>query len=257
VSAPLAGRVVEHQVTTFRKFWRSSAFAYVLYPVMFLTAMGFGVGGLVQHGHDTIDGVSYLAFVTPGLLAASAMQGAASESLWPVMAGTKWVRFYHAMVATPLGPTDVFLGVVLWAAARAAIGATIFLVVAALLGGIDSFWAPLAIPSAVLCAAAFATPLTAFTATQDTDFRFPVIMRLGIMPLFLFSGTFFPVSQLPDWLQPFCALSPLWHGVQLCRGFTTGHIDWLEALFNVAVLGGITLAGGAWGLRSFSRKLAS
>ena len=77
----------------------------------------------------------------------------------------------------------------------------------------------------MLTALAFAAPLTAFAATQETDFRFPVIMRLGVIPLFLFSGTFFPISQLPGWLQPFCWLSPLWHGVQLCRGATTGMID--------------------------------
>ena len=82
-----------------------------------------------------------------------------------------------------------------------------------ILGGVISWWAPLAIPAAVLTASAFAAPLTAFAATQETDFRFPVIMRLGVIPLFLFSGTFFPISQLPGWLQPFCWLSPLWHGV--------------------------------------------
>jgi len=146
---------------------------------------------------------------------------------------------------------------VLWAAARAAIGSTLFLVVAALLGGVDSFWAPLAIPAAVLTAAAFAAPLTAFAATQDTDFRFPVVMRLGIIPLFLFSGTFFPVSQLPDWLEPFAVLSPLWHGVELCRAATTGSIDGVKVVGNVLFLSALVAAGCWWGFRSFTRKLAS
>jgi lipooligosaccharide transport system permease protein len=257
VSSFLAGRVVEHQAHTFRKFWRSSAFAYVLNPILFLTAIGLGVGGLVQKDHQSIDGITYLAFVTPGLMAASAMQGAAGESLWPVMAGTKWVRFYHAMVATPVRPADVYLGVILWTAARAAFGSAIFLVVATMLGGVLSFWGILAVPAAVLTAAAFAAPLTAFAATQQTDFRFPVIMRLGIVPLFLFSGTFFPVSQLPDWLEPFCVLSPLWHGVELCRAATTGSIDVAEAFANVVVLAAIIAASAAWGIRAFTRKLAS
>lgn len=253
----LATRVVEHQAHIFGKFWRSSAFAYVLNPLLFLAALGLGVGGLVKQGHGTVDGVSYLAFVTPGVMAASAMQGAAGESLWPIMAGTKWVRTFHAMVATPVGPGDVYLGVITWTAVRAAIGSTIFLVIATLLGGVLSWWAPLAIPAAVLTALAFAAPLAAFAATQDTDFRFPVIMRLGVVPLFLFSGTFFPVSQLPEWLQPFCWLSPLWHGVQLCRGATTGHIDGLEAVANVAILIAVVLAGAAWGTRTFTKKLST
>jgi lipooligosaccharide transport system permease protein len=252
---PLAARVVEHQAHIFGKFWRGSAVAYVLNPLLFLAALGLGVGGIVKHGSNTIDGVSYLAFVAPGLMAAAAMNGAAGESLWPVMAGTKWVRTYHAMVATPVGPSDVFVGVVAWTAVRAAVGGTIFLIVAALLGAVESWWAPFAIPAAALTALAFAAPLTAFAATQDTDFRFPIVMRLAIIPLFLFSGTLFPVSQLPGWLQPFCWLSPLWHGVQLCRGATTGSIDGPEAVANVLVLIAVVLAGAAWGIRAFTRKL--
>ncbi len=252
----LASRVVEHQAHIFGKFWRGSAVAYVLNPLLFLAALGLGVGGIVKDGSNTVDGVSYLAFVAPGLMAAAAMNGAAGESLWPVMAGTKWIRTYHAMVATPVGPNDVFLGVVTWTGVRAAVGGTIFLVVAALLGGVESWWAPLAIPAAALTALAFAAPLTAFAATQDTDFRFPIVMRLGIIPLFLFSGTLFPVSQLPGWLQPVCWFSPLWHGVQLCRGATTGSIDAPEAIANVAVLGACIVAGTLWGFRAFTRKLA-
>jgi lipooligosaccharide transport system permease protein len=255
VPTPLAARVVEHQAHIFRKFWRGSAFAYVLNPVLFLAAIGLGVGGLVKQGNGTVDGISYLAFVAPGLMAASAMQGAAAESLWPIMAGTKWVRVFHAMVATPIRPGDVYLGVVTWTAVRAAVGATVFLIVATILGGVLSWWAPLAIPAAALTALAFAAPLSAFAATQDTDFRFPVVMRLGIVPLFLFSGTLFPVSQLPGWMQPLCWFSPLWHGVQLCRGATTGSIDGPEAVANVLVLSAVVLAGAAWGIRTFTRKL--
>jgi lipooligosaccharide transport system permease protein len=257
VTALLAARVVEYQAYLYRRFWRGSVVAYVINPILFLGALGLGVGGLVNEGKGTVDGVTYLAFIVPGLMAASAMNGAAAESLWPVMAGTKWVRTFHAMVATPVGPTDVFAGIVTWTGVRATIGASIFLVIAAMFGGVESWWAPLAIPATTLTALAFAAPLTAFAATQDTDFRFPVIMRLGVIPLFLFSGTFFPVSQLPDWLQPFCWLSPLWHGVQLCRGATTGSIDGLEALANVAILVAIVAAGTAWGFRSFTRKLAT
>jgi lipooligosaccharide transport system permease protein len=257
VTAPLAVRVVEYQAYLYRRFWRGSVVAYVINPILFLGALGLGVGGLVNEGKGTVDGVTYLVFIVPGLMAASAMNGAAGESLWPIMAGTKWIRTFHAMVATPVGPGDVFIGVVTWTGVRATIGAAIFLVIATMFGGVTSWWAPLAVPATTLTALAFAAPLSAFAATQETDFRFPVIMRLGVIPLFLFSGTFFPVSQLPDWLQPLCWLSPLWHGVELCRGATTGDIDALQAVANIAILVAIVAAGTAWGVRTFTRKLAT
>src|SRR4029453_256697 len=128
-------------------------------------------------------------FVAPGLMAAGAMLGAGAEAMWPGMAGTKWGRAFPAMVAAPVRPVDVYGGVVAWTAARAFVGASIFLIVAAILGAVLSPWGVLAVPAAALCAAAFAAPLTAFAATQETDARFPLIMRIGILPLFLFSGT--------------------------------------------------------------------
>jgi lipooligosaccharide transport system permease protein len=255
MATPLPVRVVEHQAAIFRRFWRGSATFYVLNPVMFLAAIGFGLGGLVEESSGYVAGVPYDAFVAPGLMAAGAMLGAGAESLWPVMAGTKWVRTFHAMVATPVRPVDVYSGVVGWTATRAAAGASIFLVVAAILGAVLSPWGVFAVPAAALCAAAFAAPLTAFAASQETDARFPLIMRIGIMPLFLFSGTFFPISQLPDALQPLCVLSPLWHGVELCRGAMTGSIDFWPAVAHVAVLVACVVAGWRWGARSFTRKL--
>jgi lipooligosaccharide transport system permease protein len=256
MATPLTVRVVEHQAAIFRRFWRGSATFYVLNPVLFLAAIGVGLGGLIEERTSDVGGVPYLTFVAAGLLAASAMLGATAESLWPIMAGTKWVRTFHAMVATPLRPADVFAGIVAWTTARAAVGASIFLSVAAVLGAVPSPWGLAAVPAAALCAAAFAAPLTAFSASQETDARFPLIMRIGVMPLFLFSGTFFPVSQLPDVLRPLSALSPLWHGVELCRGATTGSIDLLPAVVHVAVLAACVGAGWLWGTRTFTRKLA-
>jgi lipooligosaccharide transport system permease protein len=202
-----------------------------------------------------VGGLSYLDFVAPGLMAATSMQGAVGASLWPVMSGTKWTRTFHAMVATPVEAGDVYAGVVLWTASRAAMGTTIFLVVAALLGAVPSVWGVAAVPAAALCAMAFAAPLTAFAATQETDARFPVIMRLGVLPLFLFSGAFFPISQLPAGLRQLAVVSPLYHGVELCRAATTGHWHAAAVAVHVAVLLACIAAGWAWGTRSFTRKL--
>ena len=255
MSTPMAVRVVEHQAQVFLRFWRGTVVSYILTPLLFLVAMGVGLGGIIDKRAGPVGGVSYLHFVAPGLMVAAAMQGAVAESMWPVMAGTKWVRVYHAMVATPLRPSDVYLGVVGWTAARVAIGASAFLVVATALGAIASPWAVLAVPGAALCGAAFAAIVTAFSATQDTDQRFPVIMRLGVMPLFLFSGTFFPVSQLPHALRPVAAVSPLWHGVELCRAATTGRWRMGPAAVHVVVLFGCIFVGWVWGRRAFTRKL--
>lgn len=250
-------RVVEYQSRLLRRFRRTSVFAYILNPIMYLGAMGFGLGGLVDKHAGTVSGVSYLVFVAPGLLAAGAMQAAAAESMWPVMYGTKWGRTYHGMVSTPIRPADVYAGVVVWTATRAALGASVFVAVAALLGAVPSPWAVLAIPATALCASAFCALLAAFSATQESDSAFPVIMRVGILPLFLLSGTFFPVSQLPGWLRPVRFLSPLWHGVELDRGATTGSISAASVIVHVAALATCVIVGGLWGRRSFTRKLAS
>jgi lipooligosaccharide transport system permease protein len=249
-------RVVEREARVFRRLWRGSVYSSFVTPVLFLAAIGVGLGGLVDEQRGEVAGLDYLTFVAPGLLAASAMQTAAGESLWPVMAGTKWVRTFHAMIATPVAPPDVYSGFVVWTAIRVAMSATGFLVVAALLGGVPSAWGVLALPAAVLCATAFAAPLAAFAATQEIDVTFPLILRLGIIPLFLFSGTFFPVEELPEWLQRLSALSPLWHGVELCRAATTGSVEWDAAVIHVAVLAGCVAAGWWWGTRTFTRRLA-
>lgn len=251
----MVGRVVERQSRVYRRVWRGSVFSAFVAPLMFLAAIGLGLGQLVDRSSGDVDGVSYLVFVTPGLLAASVMQTAAGESLWPIMAGTKWLRTYHGMLATPLGVADIFGGHLTWVAMRIVLSSSVFLAVAALLGGVASPWAPLAIPAAVLTAAAFTAPLSAYAATQDTDLTFGPIMRLVIQPLFLFSGTFFPVEQLPSWLRPLAALSPLWHGVELCRAATTGHGSAVAIVVHVLVLLAVLTAGTAIGVRTFARRL--
>jgi lipooligosaccharide transport system permease protein len=250
-------RVVEREAQVFQRLWRGSVFTSVVTPVLFLAAMGLGLGGLVDGGSAELGGIDYLAFVAPGLLVASAVQSAAGESLWPVMAGTKWVGTFHAMAATPLRPGDVFVGFVTWNAIRAAMAATIFLAVAAVMGGVDSWLAPIAIVAAVICVACFSALLAAYAVRQDTDLPFFLIMRLGILPLFLFSGTFFPVEQLPDPVEPLVVLSPLWHGVEVARGATTGSLGVEGAMTHLGVLVALTAAATAWGVRGFRERLAT
>lgn len=260
MGAPGALRVVEREARIYRRLWRGNAFSTFVGPSLYLGAMGLGLGGLIQANNTTVDGLSYLQFVAPGLMAATALQMAAGDSLWPVMAGTKWIRHYHAMVASPLESTDVMLGHLGWLAIRLTMAGAAFLIVAAVLGALASPFAILALPAAVLTGLAFAAPLTAFAATQETDARFALVMRFFVLPLFLFSGTFFPISQLPTWMQVVAWVSPLWHGVVLCRSATTGA--WpsggaIGALVHLSILVAFVVAGIYWGRRSFARRLVS
>jgi lipooligosaccharide transport system permease protein len=250
-------RSVEREARVFRRLWRGSVFSSFLSPLLFLAAMGVGLGTLIDQHSGGAGGVDYVAFVTPGLLAATAVMVAAGESLWPILGGIKWQRTMQAMVATPIGPNDVYRGHVIWAGMRTVISATAFVIVAAPLGGVISWWGILAIPAAALTATAFSAGLAAFAATQDSDLAFPLIMRLGIIPLFLFSGTFFPISQLPAWVRPIAVCSPLWHGVELCRAATTGQGNLPALVAHVAVLAAFIGAGAVWGNRTFTRRLAA
>jgi lipooligosaccharide transport system permease protein len=253
VTAPVL-RVVEREARVYRRLWRGSVFSSLLAPLLFLGAMGVGLGGLVDERNADVAGVSYLQFVAPGLLVATVMQATAGGSLWPVLGGFKWLRTYHGVVATPVPPGALYSGLIVWLSIRAGIAATAFLVVASLLGAIPSWWGVVALPIAMLCAAAFAAPLAAFTATQDTDVTFPLVIRIVVMPLFLFSGTFFPTSQLPDAVRPLVLLSPLYHAAELARAATTGHLGW-ASLAHAVVLAGCIAAGAWWGRRTFSRRL--
>ncbi len=251
LAAPM--RVVEHEWLMTRRLWQGVVFSMFVSPLLMLGAMGLGLGGLVDDGAG-VGGTSYLEFVAPGLLAATLVQAAVADSLWPIMAGTTWLRTFHAMVATPLRPRDVQRGLVLWQVMRSSAIASVFLVVAAVLGGISSPWGVLALPAAVLGAVACAAPVAAFAATRETDVSFSLLMRLGVTPVFFFSGVFFPVGELPDALERLIVLSPLFHAVELCRAAASGTAS-VALVGHVAVLGALLVAGLRWGERTFERRL--
>jgi lipooligosaccharide transport system permease protein len=255
-TSPLV-RVVEREALVWARLWRGLVFSMFVQPVLYLVAMGIGLGDLVNAHSGSVDGLTYLQFIAPGVLVASAMQLAASESMWPVLGGAKWMRQFYGVVATPIAPGELYGGFVLWTALRAMIGAVPFLLIAALLGAVPSAWGVLAIPAAALCAAAFSALLAAYSITLDSDASFPMIMRLGILPLFLFSGTFFPISQLPTALQPLAVLSPLWHGVELARAATTGTFHPAAITAHIAVLVGCIALGARLGRRTFANRLTS
>jgi lipooligosaccharide transport system permease protein len=253
-------RVVESRALQYRRTFRASIFSSFLSPVLFLTAMGLGLGSYVNGssaGSEALGGLTYLQFLAPGLLAATAMQSAAFESMFPIMGGLVWQRTFHAMYATPISPRDIVLGNVAWIVIRLTMISAIFTAVIFVFGAAASPLFVLAIPAAVLTGLAFATPIAAFSATQRTPEKFNAVFRFGITPLFLFSGTFFPISNLPPLIQPIAWLSPLWHGVELTRGLALGTIGAtpLLALVHVGVLVTLTLVGLAFALSTIEARL--
>ena len=248
-------RALERELLVFARTWRGSAFTSFVQPMLFLGAMGLGLGGLIDGDTGSAaPGFDYLVFVAPGLLVASALISAAGGSLWGVMGGVKWMGQFNSMVATAMKPGDVYGGLVLSTGVRALIAAVPFLGIAAVLGGVPSWWGPVALVPTVLVAMLSSAALSAYSVRQEDDSTFPLIMRLGIIPLFLFSGTFFPVEQLPDALEPVVWLSPLWHGVEAARDATTGDLDTVTAL-HLSVLVVLLVAALPAGIRGFTRRL--
>jgi lipooligosaccharide transport system permease protein len=252
------GRVFEHRWLQYRRTFRASIFSSFLSPVLFLTAMGLGLGSYVSDSAiDDLGGVSYLVFLAPGLLAATAMQSASFEATFPIMGGLVWNKVFRAMFATPITARDITLGNLVWIAARLTLIATVFTLVMVVFGAAESPLVILAIPAAVLTGMAFAAPIMAFSATQKTPNKFNAIFRFGITPLFLFSGTFYPVESLPIFLQPLAWVTPLWHGVSLARGLSLGTIgeDPLLAVIHLAVLLGFIAVGTFVSIRTVNAKL--
>jgi lipooligosaccharide transport system permease protein len=255
MASPVA-RVFEHNVYVYRRTWRGTLFQTFLTPVLFLAAMGLGLGGLIdRQAGAALGGVPYMVFLAPGLLAAQAMQTAAFENTFPVMAKTTWLKTYDAMLATPLRVRDLLLGDLGWSATRLAVVAAAFLAVMALFGAVRSPSALLAVPAAVLTGFAFAAPIFAFSATQRNVTLFNALFRFGITPLFLFSGTFFPVDRLPAIIQPVAYVTPLYHGVSLTRGLSLGTLDTTAGLIHVAVLAAFSIGGVVAGALTLRRRL--
>ena len=241
----------------YKRTWKGSITTSFLYPVLYLTAIGKVLGWLVQQHHHYVGGVPYLDFLAPGLLAATAMQVGGSDAMYPVMGAIKWLRTYFAMLATPLGVTDVLVGHMAWIATRLTIVATIYLAIMAALGTVHSALAIAALPAAVATGMAFAVPIAAFASTQQNDTGFTSIYRFGLIPLFLFSGTFFPITLLPGWLHPVAELTPLYHGVALCRGLVLGHLAVGTALAHVAYLMGLIAVGFRVATSTYRRRLVT
>lgn len=251
-------RVVEAELVTYRRTWRGTVISSFVNPVLFLSAMGLFLGSVVDSSADL--GVSYLTFVASGLMAASAMQAGAGEGAFPVMAGIKWRKEFHATITTPISPADIVYGRFLWSIIRLTFILVVFALISVLFDALQIGPALLAVPPGVLTGVAFTTVVTAFTVTQEDETSLSTLFRFGITPLFLFSGTFFPISQLPDFIKPIAYVTPLFHGVELVRkvalpGVDESVVTSLPIWVHVIYLSLMTVIGLALAARLLDRRL--
>lgn len=242
-------RVVERNFLVYRRSWIVFVTG-MLEPILYLLSIGIGVGGLV--GHFTLsDGtrVGYVEFVAPAMLAASAMNGALFDATYNIFFRMKYAKLYDSMLATPMRPSDVARGEITWALLRGACYSAVFIVVMLVMGLVSSWWMLLALPVTLLIGFAFAGAGMALTTWMRSwqDFEF---VQLTIMPMFLFSATFYPLSTYPDAIQWVVRCTPLYQGVSVLRDMALGTVG-LSSLVSLAYL----VAMGCLGLFVAGRRL--
>jgi lipooligosaccharide transport system permease protein len=253
MSATMA--VVNYHMVGYQRTWRGTVLSSFVLPVLFVIGFGFSVGGLVNASGRL--GESYLQFIAPGMIAATAMQVAFGESCWPVLARFEWMRLYDSMISAPLRVGNILAGEMVFLTFRVVTTSAVFLGVTAAFGAIRSWWGLLVPLIAVLVGLAFAAPMYALSGRVTTGNAFAYVNRFLIVPMSLFAGVFFKVSSLNHWVRWLAYVSPLWHGVELCRAATSrDHGSLLAALGHVAYLLLWAAIGTYLAVRTFTRRLS-
>ncbi len=229
-------------------------------PVLYLISVGIGLGSLIDKnvGATGVDGVKYLTFLAPALLAQAAIQGAMEETVFPTIEGFKWNKVFYAMNSTPLSGAQISIGVFLAAFFRTIYTVLFYFGVMWLFGALDSPTAWLAIPTAIFAGTAFGALMQSLAAKLENENIFFVIVgRFIMMPLFLFSGVFFPLTSMPFFLQWIGWISPLWHATELGRHLTYGHaISSMMIWVHFFVLATMLISGLYLSTRIFTKRLA-
>jgi lipooligosaccharide transport system permease protein len=252
-----AVRMVDYWAVAYRRTWKGSAISSFVVPLLYILAMGVLLGGFIEGDPDKLEGAtSYLSFVAPGMLAAQSMTTVFGEVTYPVMGMIKWQRVYYGMIATPLGVPDIVFAHLGFVVFRVATVSAVFLAVMAPFGVFESVTGVvLAFFVQMLVGLAFAAPVYALSARLPNESGFALVFRLGMIPMFLFSGAFFPVSNLDPWLEALAKITPLWHGVDLTRMLVLGRVDGSMALVHVAYLAALTLLGWFLATRILHKRL--
>ncbi len=249
----------EHVLRVMKSYGWTIVMYGVGQPVAYLFAMGVGLASLVDTSSTAIfGGVSYLVFIAPALLVSAAVMTAASELTFPIMDGFKWRRVFYGPHASPLTPEQIALGQIIAVTVRFVLQSAIYFAVVALFGASPSGWGWVSILVATLAGLAFGLPLMAYAASIKQDKgQFAMVMRFIVMPLFLFSGTFFPLDSLPLAVRWIGWISPIWHGTELGRVFSYGYPEApLLTIAHVAFLLALTVLGWVLTKRQFIRRMA-
>ncbi|MGI9158010.1 MAG: ABC transporter permease [Marmoricola sp.] len=254
----MAGRQYDYWATVYKRTWKGTVVSSFVTPLLYVLAMGVLLGGFIRSDPSRLEGAtSYLAFIAPGLVAAQSMQTAVGEATYPVMGCVKWQRIYFGMNATPLRPVDIVtanLGFLLF---RLATTSVVFLLVlapfhvyASVAGAFGAFVV------SVLIGMAIGVPVYAYSVGAKDEWSFSLIFRLGVIPQFLFSGAFFPISNLSPTLETLARLTPLWHGVDLTRMLTLDTFRTGPALVHLAYLLALVALGYWLAVRRLAKRLA-
>ena len=252
-----AGRLFDYWAIAYKRTWKGSAISSFVNPLLYVLAMGVLLGGYIKADPAKLDGATtYLAFVAPGMVAAQAMQTVFGEVTYPVMGAIKWHKSYFGIIATPLGVREVVLAHLSFVLFRVGLTCAVFFAILAPFGVFESLVGVLvAFVVQLLIGAAFAAPLYGYSAGLKDESAFSLVFRLGMIPLFLFSGAFFPISNLSAPLEALARITPLWHGVDLTRMLVLGNVDWSMALIHVVYLGVLATLGWFWAVRRLGRRM--
>ncbi len=256
MTTPLSIRVFEAEARTYRRTWRGSVFTSFLSPILYLLAMGVGLGSLVDANLPSgLESAPYLTFLAPGLLVATAMQTGAGEGSWKVMSGIKWNQTWKARLASPIGTTSLVIGHILWSAARVLMVSAIFAVVMAAFRVAPLLQSLAAVGPALLVGVAMVAMTTAFTVRLEDPTGLAMFFRFVVIPMFLFSGVFFPITNLPGWLQPVAIVTPLYHGVELARAIVVGTTPAVAWWTSVLYLSALIFVGVMLAMAPIRRRL--
>ena len=253
----MVARQWTYWATAYKRTWKGSIFTSFVVPLFYVLAMGVLLGKYVDAGSSNLEGApSYLAFVAPGLVAAYAMQIAMGETTWPVMGMIKWHRTYYAMTASPLAVADIVAAQLLFVVFRVGSTCGVFLLVLAPFHVFLSWWGVLlAWPVSMLVGLSFAGLFHAFSSTIKTQDGFAIVYRLLVVPMFLFSGAFFPITNLSAPLAWIARITPLWHGVDLTRMLVLGDVQPGLALVHVVYLTVLAVVGWVLAVVRLDKRL--
>jgi lipooligosaccharide transport system permease protein len=255
VSPHRALKLVRRNILAYKHYWIAFITGF-FEPIFYLVAVGFGVGQFIEtvsYGGAQID---YPTFLAPGLLATATLNGAVFDGFFSPFFKLNWMKTYDGIITTPVSIPDIAVGEIIWALIRGTIYGTGFLIVILVLGLMESAWAVLALPAVMLSSAALSAGAMVLTGVTKQISSLEKVMTLIVIPLFLFSGTFYPLSVYPGYLQPVVQATPLYHSAALLRALTTGQVG-AGTLWDVAYLATFFAVAATVAIRLMRRRLIS